>query len=134
MNVKRKTQGAPKIVVWYGRVIICLGVIFFALGIVASIVNFLKEDGGILTSLDSLYEGVGLAISFYGFGLAVSRGKRWHIFGLLIFVFFGSFLIGLFSMVGRETTVGYYIWAVGGVVSLSLILILVIYWDKLLDG
>ena len=134
MDVKHKTNSAPKIVVWYGRVIICLGVICFALGIVAIIGNYLKEDGDILNSLYSLYEFVGLAVSICGFGVAISRGKRWYIFALLILVFFGSFVIGLFSMVGRETTVGYYIWAIGGIISLSLISILIIYWERLLDG
>ena len=122
----------PKIVVWYGRIIICLGVLLFAFGIVAAIGHSLK--GGVLIGLYSLYKIGGTALGVCGFGAAVSRGDRGHLFGLLILILFGSLLIGLFSMVGRETNIGYYIWAVGGCISLSLILVLYIDWDEFPDS
>lgn len=134
MGVESRISGKPKILNWIGGVIVSVGILLIPLGFIASIISYLKEGGNFFLILYSLYDFVGTAVGICAFGLAVSRGKRWHLFGLLIIVFFGSFLLGLFSMVGRETNIGYYIWAVGGVVSLSLIAILSIYWDKFLDG
>jgi hypothetical protein len=133
MGVKNEIDVAPRIVVWYGRAIKYLGVLCLALGIVGAIGNFFTE-GGVLNTLLSLFDLWGIALGIYAFGIGVAHGKRWHIFGLLIFIFFGSFVIGLLVMAGRETSVGYYIWAIGGLISLSLILILVVYWEELLDG
>lgn len=134
MEAKNEINAAPQIVIWYGRAIICLGVLCFTLSIVAAIGNYFIEDGGVLLGLQTIYELGGLSVTICGFGVAVSRGKRWHLFGLLILIFFGSFVIGLLVMVGRETGIGNYIWAIGGAISLSLILILVVYWKELLDG
>ena len=134
MGVEPKMAGKPKILTLVGSVIIGLGILLILLGAIGIFVNFLKEGGNFFSILYSLYNLIGAAVGICGFGLAVVRGKRWHLFALLIIVFFGSLVIGLFSMVGRETNIGYYIWAIGGVVSLSLIVILVVYWEKLLDG
>ena len=139
MNAEDKIGAVPTLVIWYGRAIQFLGILLLALGITALIIAavlglFLAEWGksfGAITALSDLW-GIGLGI--YAYGTGVASGKRWHLFGLLILVFFGSFVIGIFSMAGRETSVGYYIWAVGGLLSLSLILILVVYWEQLLDG
>ncbi len=134
MGVEPKMKDRPKILTLVGGTIIGLGVLFIPLGVIGTLVKYLKEGGNFFSSLYSLYDFIGTAVGICGFGLAVARGKRWHIFGLLNIVFFGSLVIGLFSMVGKVTTIGYYIWAIGGVASLSLIAILVVYWDKLLDG
>jgi hypothetical protein len=134
MDVEPKFVRRPKILSLVGGVIIGFGALLIPLGIIGAIISYLEKDGGFFHSLYSLYDFIGTAIGICGFGLAVARGKRWHLFGLLIIVFFGSFVIGLFSMVGKETNIGYYIWAIGGVISLSLIAILVVYWEKLLDG
>lgn len=134
MDVEPKITDRPKILTLVGGVIIGFGISFVPLGIIGAVISYLKEDKNFFLSLYSLYDSIGAAIGICGFGLAVLRGKRWHLFGLLIIVLFGSFVIGLFSMVGKETNIGYYIWAIGGVISLSLIVILVTYWEKLLDG
>jgi hypothetical protein len=125
---------APDVVVWYGRIIIAIGALFVPLGIIGTLVSYFSGDTGFFVSLYILHDSVGTAIGICGFGIAVANGRRWHIFGLLILIFFGSLVIGLFSMVGRETHIGYYIWAVGGMVSLSLLLILGIYSEELIDG
>ena len=134
MDVKPKMIGRPKILTLVGAVIIGLGILFIPLGITGVILDYLIEDKDFFLSLYSLYDVIGTAVGICGFGLAVACGKRWHLFGLLNIVFFGSLLIGLFSMVGKETNIGYYIWAVGGIISLSLIVILFTYWENLLDG
>lgn len=134
MGVEPKIISRPKILTWIGGVIIGLGILFIPLGIIGAILSYLKDGESFFLSLYALYDFIGTGIGICGFGLAISRGKRWHLFGLLIIVFFGSFVIGLFSMVGRETNIGYYIWAFGGFFSLSLLVILVVYWEELLDG
>ena len=134
MDVEPEMIGRPKILTLVGGVIISLGIFIIPLGVIGTFVSYLKGNSNFFLSLYSLYDFIGTAIGICGFGLAVARGKRWHLFGLLIIVFFGSFVIGLFSMVGKETTIGYYIWAIGGVVSLTLIVILVKYWEKLIDA
>jgi hypothetical protein len=134
MDVEPQIINKPKILTWIGGIITGLGILLIPFGVIGAVLSYLKEGENFFLSLYSLYDFVGTAIGICAFGLAVSRGKRWHLFGLLIIVFFGSFLLGLFSMVGKETNIGYYIWAVGGILSASLIAILIIYWDKFLDG
>ncbi len=134
MDVKPKMVGRPKILTLVGAVIIGLGILLVPLGLIKTFVSYLKQDGEFFLSLYSFYDVIGTAIGICGFGLAVARGRRWHLFGLLNIVFFGSLLIGLFSMIGKETNIGYYIWAIGGTISLLLIVILVTYWENLVDG
>ncbi len=133
MDVKPKIINRPKILTVVGGLIVALGLFLIPLGVIGVVVNYLEGENFFL-SLYTLYDFVGTAIGICGFGLAIFRGKRWQLFALLIIVFFGSFVIGLFSMVGKETNVGYYIWAIGGVISSLLVGILVIYWEELLDG
>ncbi len=134
MVERAKNNGKPEIVRWYGRVFLTIGTIIGILGFLASILNYFVE-GNFLVNFFVGLEGLWtFGVFLVSYGIAVINGKRWHIFGLLILVFFGSFVIGLFSMVGKETNVGFYIWAIGGLISLSLILILYIYWDVLVDG
>lgn len=127
VEIKRR----PKIIVWYGRIIMSLGVILIVLGILISILVLIAGD--FINSILIVHDIWGAGVGIFVYGVAVTKGKRWHLFGLLNIVFFGGFLIGLFSMVGRETSIGYYIWALGGLISLSIFLILVIYWNDLLD-
>ena len=140
MDVEDKIGVAPpSIVIWYGRAIQFLGALLLALGIIALIIAavvglFLAEWGNSFGALMALSDLWGIGLGIFAYGTGVASGKRWHLFGLLIFIFFGSFVIGIFSMAGRETNVGYYIWAIGGAISLSLLLILVVYWEQLLDG
>lgn len=130
----RKFEGKPRLIMRYRRVFIAVGTLFTFLGFIASVKGLFVKNGLFLNIILFLQGVWGLGVFLFAYGLAVIQGKRWHIFGLLIFVFFGSFVVGLLSLVGRETAVGYYIWSVGGVISLSLIIILIIYWDRLLDG
>lgn len=134
MVVEPEMINKPRILTWVGGIIFGFGILLIPFGIIGAILSYLKGGENFFLSLYTLYDFVGAAIGISGFGLAVSRGKRWHLFALLIIVFFSSFVIGLFSMVGKETNAGYYIWAVGGTISTLLIAILVAYWDKLLDG
>lgn len=130
----KESEGKILRIIRYRRAFIFAGWLLAFFAFIASIVSLFAEPGLFLNIILFLQGVLDIGIFLFAYGLAVIRGKRWHIFGLLIFVFFGSFVIGLFSMVGRETTIGYYIWAIGGVLSLSLIIILVTYWEKLLDG
>lgn len=134
MDVKPKMVGRPKSLTLVGAVIIGLGILIVPLGLIKTFVSYLKGDSNFFLSLYSLYDVIGTTVGICAFGLAVARGRRWHLFGLLNIVFFGSLLVGLLSMVGQETTSGYYIWAVGGTISLLLIVILVTYWENLIDG
>ena len=132
MNFTRSNKSEE--IRWYKRALMIVGGLFAALGFIASIISFFMEPGLFLNIILFIQFILDIGIFLFAYGLALIQGRRWHIFGLLIFVFFGSFLIGLFSMVGRETTIGYYIWAIGGIISLLIIVILVTYWEKLLDG
>jgi hypothetical protein len=134
MNAPIKTESKSGKIKRYGWVFVAVGGVLTALGFLASIVSFFIENSFFLNIILFLAGVWEVGVFLFAYGLALIQGKRWHIFGLLIFVFFGSIVAGLLSMAGRETNVGYYIWAIGGLVSLSLILILVIYWESLLDG
>ncbi|HQU83214.1 MAG TPA: hypothetical protein PKY59_08830 [Pyrinomonadaceae bacterium] len=134
MDAENAVKKTPKIVIWYGRTIILLGLLLIPTGIVKTISEYLGSESGFFESLHNLYEAISGAIGICGFGLAVSTGKRWYLFVLLIMIFFGSVVIGFFSMAGKETNIGYYIWAIGGAISLSILTILYVYWEELLDG
>ena len=130
MTIRGKLQRVRR----YKQAFVLVGGILAFFGFIASIVSLFVKPGLFLSVILLLQFILDTGIFLFAYGLALLQGRRWHIFGLLLFVFFGSFVLGLFSMVGRETTIGYYIWAIGGVASLALIVILVAYWDKLLDG
>lgn len=134
MDERSKVGKRSQILIWIGGAITCLGIFIIPLGVIASIGKYLSNEEGFFSSFYGLFDFIGATIGICGFGLAVTRGKRWHLFALLILVFFGSFLIGLFSMVGKETNVGYYIWAVGGIFSVFLMAILFKNWEVLVDG
>ena len=119
---------------WYKQSFILIGIFLSFFSLIASVTSLFTNSGIFLNVILVFQTVLGVGIFLYSYGLALIQGRRWHLFGLLIFVFFGSFLSGLFSMIGRESTIGYYIWAIGGVCSLSLIVILVKYWEKLLDS
>lgn len=127
-------KAAPWMAVWLGRAIIALGVVMLATGVLGVIGNALFGDGGFLSVIPGLYDVVEMSLGVCAFGSGLAYGKRWHLFGLLILVFFGSLVIGLFSMVGKETNVGYYIWGMGGVFSLVIGLTLFVNWEELKDG
>lgn len=134
MDARAKVTGKSQGVRWYKRAFILVGALLALFGFIASVVSLFVEPGLFLNIILFLQFIFDIGIFLFAYGLALIQGRRWHIFGLLMFVFFGTFVIGLFSMVGRETTIGYYIWAIGGVISLSLISILFTYWETLLDG
>ena len=127
-------RAKPRKVSSYKQIFLLVGGFITFFGFIASFVSLFAEPGIFLKVILFLESIIGLGIFLFAYGLALAQGKRWHIFGLLNFVFFGSFVFGLFLMAGRETNIGFYIWAIGGVISLAIVLILVIYWDKLLDG
>ena len=134
MGVKIRTEGKSQRVRRYKQAFVLVGGFLAFFGFIASIVSLFVKPGLFLSVVLLLQFILDTGIFLFAYGLALAQGRRWHIFGLLNFVFFGSFVLGLFSMVGRETTIGYYIWAIGGAASLAIIVILVAYWDKLLDG
>lgn len=134
MEEPHKTGKRPQILNWIGRAITCFGLLMIPLGIVGTIGKYFSNEEGFFSSLYGLYDFIGAAIGICGFGLAIARGKRWHLFFLLIIIFFGSFLVGLFSMVEKETNIGFYIWAVGVLFSLFLMIVLYKHWDGLVDG
>lgn len=118
----------------YKQVFISAGAFLASLGFIASVICLFIKPGLFLSVILFLQGILDIGIFLFAYGLALKQGRRWHIFGLLLFVFFGSFVLGLFLMVGRESTIGYYIWAIGGVISLSIIILLITYWETLLDG
>lgn len=123
----------PRLLVWYGHAIFYLGVLFFPLGLVVGIGSFLR-DGDILNSILTVSGVWGLAVGMCGFGIAVARGLREVLIVLLIIIGFGCGLVGFLFTVGRNAEIGYYLWAAGGLVSLSLVIILAVYWKKLPHG
>ncbi len=134
MGVKTETGDKPQGVGRYKKAFVLVGGFLAFFGFIASILSLFVKPGLFLSVILLLQFILDIGIFLFAYGLALAQGRRWHIFGLLNFVFFGSFVLGLFTMVGKETTIGYYIWAIGGVASLSLIVILTAYWEKLLDG
>lgn len=134
MEEQPKVRKGPQILVWIGKAIICFGILMIPLGLITAIGKYLSSEDDLFSSLFVIYDFIGAMLSVCGFGLAITFAKRWHLFALLIIVFLGSFLIGLFSMVGKETNVGYYIWAVGLILSILLIITLYWYWEDLVDG
>ena len=92
------------------------------------------QDGDILNSILTVSGVWGLAGGLCGFGIVVSRGLREILIVLLVLIGFGCGLVGFLFTLGRNSEIGYYVWAAGGFVSLSLVIILAVYWKKLPHG
>jgi hypothetical protein len=124
----------PRLLVWYGYAIFYLGVLFFPLGLVLGIGSLLMEDGDVLSSILTASGVWGLAGGICGFGIAVSRGLRDVLIVLVIIICFVCGLVGFLFTLGRNPEIGYYLWAAAGFVSLSLVIILAVYWKQLPHG
>jgi hypothetical protein len=134
MGEPDKVGERPQILSWIGGAITLFGVLIIPLVVIGVIGKYFSDEEDFFSSLYGLYDFIGAAIGICGFGAAIARGKRWHLFLLLVVVFFGGLLIGLFSMVGKETNIGYYIWAIDVCFSIFLMTFLYKYWDVLADG
>jgi hypothetical protein len=130
MNAPRVDK-VPRLVVWYGHAIFYFGVLCFPLAIVLSVGSYLSEGGDILSSLLTVVDVWGMAAAICGFGIAVSHGAKSVLMVLLVIIVFGCGLVGFLFTVGRNPELGYYLWAGGGFASLSLVLILTLYWGRL---
>src|SRR6476661_3768270 len=131
MGVGKGSSEIPRLVVWYGQVIFYFGLLCFPLAVLIGFGSYFYQGWYVWESLQMVIEAWGLAAAICGFGTTVARGVRDSLWGLLIIVAFASGLIGFLFMLGRNPEIGYYLWAIGGFFSLSLIFILVTYWKRL---
>ena len=126
----RNIDKAPRLVVWYGYAIFYFGIVCFPLALVLGIVTYLY-DRDILSSILMVADICGLAVGLCAFGIGVANAVRPVLIVLLIIIMFACGLVGFLLMLGKNPEYGYYLWAIGGILSLSLILILAVYWKRL---
>lgn len=122
---------APRPLVWIGNSLVFIGLLLVFTGIIFAFANLFRADGSILDSLGIFLSPPGLGTC--KLGLEIRKGKRWPLYFLLVVIFFGSVVIGFFSMAGRETNIGYYIWGIGILLSGGTAILLAVYEKKLLN-